>query len=137
AELAASTAVVTARGPVATAGSLLTSMLQSVNLSPWELSTTELRNLLTVFVQQRRAQGRRVVVVIDDAHTLTGEAWEEVERLRAWQLERAAALELVLAGGPALVERHARAWLAETPETVAVAELPTAGPAEIGAYIDW
>ena len=136
-DLAPSVTVLRARGPLSSAGRLLTSLLQSANLSPWELSATELRNLLTVFVQQRRAQGKRVMVLLDDAHTLCGEASEEVARLSAWRVEGAQALELVLAGATTLAERAAGQWLARAPDGVAVVKLPAATPAEIGAYIDW
>ncbi len=60
---------------------MLASLLLSADLAPWELSEIEQRNLLTVFVQQRRSQGRRVVLVIDDAHTFKPAALEEIERL--------------------------------------------------------
>lgn len=137
ADLGRSATVLAARGPLQDASRLLTALLQSAGLSPWELSTTELRNLLTVFLQERRTQRGRAVVMIDDAHAITDEAWEELERLRAWQIDDAPALELVLVGGRELIESNAAHWLAEDDGRAAVHELPAPSARAIGAYIDW
>ena len=46
-------------GPEGDPAGVLTTLLLGADLAPWELSEVEQRNLLTVFVHQRRAQGRR------------------------------------------------------------------------------
>ncbi len=66
------------RGPKDDAAAVLASLLLSADLAPWELSEIEQRNLLTVFLQQRWSQRRRVDVVIDDAHGFKPGAWEEI-----------------------------------------------------------
>ena len=92
------------RGPKDDAAAVLATLLLSADLAPWELSEIEQRNLLTVFVQQRCLQGRRVVLVLDDAHTFKPAAWEEFERLLAFKLDtrrdRAAARGTALAREP-------------------------------------
>ena len=87
--LARDSVVLHCRGPKEDAVAVLSSLLLSADLAPWELSEVEQRNLFTVFVQQRRMQGRRVVLVIDDAHTFKAAAWEEVERLAVVQARQA------------------------------------------------
>ena len=61
--LATDAVVLHCRGPKEDATAVLASLLLGADLGPWELSEIEQRNLFTVFVQQRRSQGRRVVIV--------------------------------------------------------------------------
>ena len=91
--------VLQCRGPKDDAVAVLSSLLLSADLAPWELSEVEQRNLFTVFVQQRRLQGKRVVLVMDDAHTFKAAAWEEVERLVSFRA-RKARRDRVTARGP-------------------------------------
>ena len=95
--MAAERVVLQCRGPKDDAASVLASLLLSADLAPWELSEIEQRNLLTVFLHQRLSQGRRVIVMIDDAHTCKPAAWEEIERLLTFKMDRKPALELLLA----------------------------------------
>jgi type II secretory pathway predicted ATPase ExeA len=128
--------VLQCRGPKEHASQVLTNLLLSAELGPWELSETDQRNLLTVFVQQRRSQGRRVVVLVDDAHLFEAAAWEEVERLLAFKLDKRPALEVLLAGPPCLGEELALKPLVGPEETFAHRlEMPT--QAELLSYIEW
>ena len=105
AQLPPNSVVLTCRGPKDDAPSVLASVLMSADLAPWDLSEVEQRNLLTVFVQQRRLQNRRVLLLIDDAHNFKPDAIEEVERLLAFKLDKKPAFELLLAG-PVSVTQH-------------------------------
>ena len=80
--------------------SFMTSLLRSVGLQHAQLSLTEQENLLTVFVEHQKTKGRRVVVAVDAAETLTLEDWQELERLHTLQLENRAILELIIVGRP-------------------------------------
>src|SRR5215467_1841532 len=97
AQLGADDVVLHCRGPKDTALAVLSNLLIGADLAPWELSEVEQRNLFTVFVHQRRVQGRRIVLVIDDAHLYESGAWEELERLLAFKIEKRGAIELLLA----------------------------------------
>ena len=88
--------VLQCRGPKEDAVAVLSSLLVSADLAPWELSEVEQRNLFTVFVQQRRMQGKRVVLVLDDAHLFKAAAWEEIERLASYRLEKRGAIASLL-----------------------------------------
>lgn len=129
--------VLSARGPKDSAAALLGSLLLSADLAPWELSAIEQRNLLTVFVQQRRAQGRRVLVTIDDAHQLNDDAWEEIERLAAFRIGQRPALELLLTGSSALAPRldalHAEFGLGDA----ALHELAPPTTTDLMSYVEW
>jgi pSer/pThr/pTyr-binding forkhead associated (FHA) protein len=125
------------RGPKADACAVLTSLLLSADLAPWDLSEVEQRNLLTVFVHQRRLQNRGVLVLIDDAHSFEPAAVEELERLAAFKINKQPALELLLAG-PASVANH---WL-DARERVGTGEVlvhPIAAPSqgELVHYLEW
>jgi len=39
-------------------------------------------------------QGKRVVLVLDDAHLFKAAAWEEVERMASYRLEKRGAIEI-------------------------------------------
>jgi len=92
--------VLECRGPKDDGASVLASLLQSAGLAPWDLSEIDQRNLLTVFVQQRRSQGRRVFLLLDDAHSIKRAAVEELERLLALRADHRPALEWIVVGPP-------------------------------------
>jgi type II secretory pathway predicted ATPase ExeA len=133
----ADTVVLSCRGPKEHASQVLASLLLSAELGPWELSETDQRNLFTVFVQQRRSQGRRVVLIIDDAHLFRPEAWDEVERLLAFKVDQRPAVEILLAGPPSLGEEFEILPPAVQPSEVMIHRLETPTQAELYHYIDW
>ncbi len=135
--MAAERVVLQCRGPKDDAASLLASLLLSADLAPWELSEIEQRNLLTVFLHQRLSQGRRVIVMIDDAHTCKPAAWEEIERLLTFKMDRKPALELLLAGPPAVVNRLDCTRAELDPKSIYVHELPPPSPDELVSYMGW
>jgi type II secretory pathway predicted ATPase ExeA len=129
--------VLQCRGPKQDAAAVLVSLLLSADLAPWDLSEIEQRNLLTVFLQQRRSQNRRVLLLIDDPHNFAAPALEELERLLAFKIDKKPALELLVAG-PASVANHwqeARDRLA-TGE-VLVHDLGAASQEDLVGYLDW
>jgi hypothetical protein len=129
--------VLQCRGPKDDASAVLASLLLSADLAPWDLSEVEQRNLLTVFLQQRHSQNRRVVLLIDDVHNFEPSALEELERLLAFKIGKKPAFELVVAG-PAVVGTHwqeARARL--TSGAVLVHDLGTASQEDLIGYLDW
>ena len=129
--------VLQCRGPKADASAVLATLLLSADLAPWDLSEVEQRNLLTVFLQQRHSQHRRVVLLVDDAHNFAPEALEELERLLAFKIDKKPAVELLLAG-TALIARQwqdARARLA-TGEVVEHVLAP-ASQEDLTGYLDW
>lgn len=136
-QLARDCVVLHCRGPKDDAASVLASLLLSADLAPWDLSTIEQRNLLTVLLQQRRSQGRRVVLAIDDAHTFEDTAWEEVERLLALKIDRKPAVEGLLCGPPALVGRLDPARTEVDPDSVSVHTLTAPKQSELMSYVEW
>jgi len=129
--------VLQCRGPKQDASAVLVSLLLSADLAPWDLSEIEQRNLFTVFLQQRRSQNRRVLLLIDDPHNFAPPALEELERLLAFKIDKKPALELLVAG-PASIANHwqgARGRLAAG--EVLVHDLGAASPQDLVGYLDW
>jgi hypothetical protein len=129
--------VLQCRGPKHDAAAVLASLLLSAGLGPWELSEVEQRNLLTVFVQQRHSQGRRVVVLVDDAHGFSPAANEELERLLAFKIDKKPALELVLAGPGAVGDSWRDAPRRLGVASVLVHTLGAASHEDLMGYLDW
>jgi hypothetical protein len=108
--------------------------LQSAGLAPWDLSELDQRNLLTVFVQQRRSQGRRILLLVDDAQGLKPAAMEEFERLLALRIDSRPALEWIVVGSPSLP----RLWVRSPAEpNLIVHELGPASTEDLAHYLDW
>jgi type II secretory pathway predicted ATPase ExeA len=129
--------VLQCRGPKDDATAVLTSLLLSADLAPWDLSEVEQRNLLTVFVQQRRSQGRRVLLLIDDANALKPAAIDELGRLALYRLDKRPALELLIAGPPAVVQYWRGLRDAGELAEVSVCELGLAAAEHLAAYLEW
>jgi len=137
ARVGADTVVLQCRGPKESAAAVLSSLLLTAELAPWELSEIEQRNLLTVFLQQRRVQGRRVLLLLDDAGSFKEEAWEEIERLASFKVERRPALELVVTGSQTVGPRLERLAAQVPAEGVALHVLPAASAEDLSGYLAW
>jgi len=137
AQLGAEDVVLQCRGPKDSALAVLSQLLIGADLAPWELSEIEQRNLFTVFVQQRRAQGKRIVLVIDDAHEYTAAAWEEIERLMAFKISKRGAIELLLAAPPALAQTLDPARFGLDSKEVETHSLFAPSDDDLASYIAW
>jgi type II secretory pathway predicted ATPase ExeA len=136
-QLDPSPVVLHCRGPKDSASAVLASLLLSADLAPWDLSQVEQRNLLTVFLQQRHSQNRRVLLLIDDAHGFKADAIEELERLLAFKIHRRPALELLVAGPPGVAEHWQDARDRHAAGTVLVHCLRAAAAEDMTGYLDW
>ena len=125
------------RGAKSDAAAVLSSLLLSVDLAPWDLSEIEQRNLLTVFVQQRRSQNRRVLLLIDEIHTLKAAALEEIERLLAFRVDKQPAFELLLAGPMSAARRWQAVRDRLGPCDLLVEVLAPASQEDLVGYLDW
>jgi type II secretory pathway predicted ATPase ExeA len=128
--------VLQCRGPKHDATAVLASLLLSADLGAWDLSEIEQRNLLTVFIQQRRSQGRRVFFVVDDVHSIKPAAWEEISRLLAFKIEKRPAIEILVAG-PTSTAQHFQKEDGPRDGGVLVHNLPHASSEDVIGYLDW
>lgn len=127
-------------GPQHDAAGVLATLLAAAQLGPWNLSEVEQRNLLTVFVQQRSLQGKRIFVCIDNVSTFSPQAWEEIERLRLLQFAGRAIVELAVVGTEADAARAPLDALLHESATSAIEAvhfLSSPTDHDIAGYIDW
>ena len=126
-------------GPQQNAQSVLTSLLVSAELSPWELSDVEQRNLLSVLIQQRIGSApAHVILTVDDPEQFTPEAWEEIERIHGLDFNEQKAVELVVAVASAATAIPVYSeFLAGSARLSSTHELAWLKPDEVAAYIDW
>jgi type II secretory pathway predicted ATPase ExeA len=129
--------VLQCRGPKDDASAVLASLLVGADLAPWDLSEIEQRNLLTVFLQQRHSQNRRVLLLVDDAHTFEPAALEELERLLSFRLDKKPALELLVAGPASIAEHWQQAGMRLTAGDVVVHDLGCASHEDLIGYLEW
>ncbi len=128
--------VLTCRGPKDDAAGVLAQLLLSADLAPWDLSEIEQRNLLTVFIQQRRSQNRRVLLLIDDAQHFKPAALEELERLLVFKIERQPALAVVVAG-PASIGPHWHDVRRRLDVDLLAHELSAPSQEDVVGYLEW
>jgi type II secretory pathway predicted ATPase ExeA len=136
AHLAKDSVVLACRGPKDDAATVLAALLLSADLAPWDLSEVEQRNLLTVFIQQRRSQNRRVLLLIDDAHNFAPAAVEEIERILVFKIEKRSALEAVVAG-PASITSQWSDVRRRLGLELSIHELPAPSQEALVGYLDW
>jgi putative secretion ATPase (PEP-CTERM system associated) len=93
---------------------------------------------LGMFLVQQRAQGRRPLLVIDEAQNLTAQSLEEVRLLSNLETEKSKLLQILLAGQPNLRDKIASPELEQFRQRVAVSyHLMPLDAAETVAYINF
>jgi putative secretion ATPase (PEP-CTERM system associated) len=93
---------------------------------------------LGIFLVQQREQGRRPLLVIDEAQNLSPQALEEVRLLSNLETEKSKLLQILLAGQPNLRDTIASPELEQFRQRIAVSyHLLPLDPAETVAYINY
>jgi putative secretion ATPase (PEP-CTERM system associated) len=93
---------------------------------------------LGLFLVEQRRQGRRPLVVIDEAQNLSPHALEEVRLLSNLETEKSKLLQIVLAGQPNLRDTIAAPELEQFRQRIAVSyHLMPLEPADTAAYINF
>jgi general secretion pathway protein A len=92
---------------------------------------------LNAFLSARAREGRRVIVVIDEAQNLDDEVLETARLLSDFETPSRKLLQIVLAGQPELARRLEQSRLVQLRQRMAVmARLDPLSPAEVSRYID-
>jgi general secretion pathway protein A len=98
---------------------------------------TELIDELNRFLLRRRASGRRVLLVIDEAQNLTPPVLEQIRLLSNLETERGKLLQILLLGQPELDGHLARSDLRQLRQRISVRwELRSLNRAETEAYVE-
>ncbi len=83
---------------------LLRAVLSELDLDPRDDGHPRRLARLQLFAEQQREQGRRVLLLFDEAHTLALEALKEIAALTNLRTSRGRLLDIVLAGQSSLIE---------------------------------
>ena len=101
-----------------------------------ETSVKELIDILNRFLLKAHAEGRRVVLVVDEAQTLAPELLEQIRLLTNLETETQKLLQIILIGQPELRDMLARNDLRQLAQRITGRyHLDPLSRAEAGAYI--
>jgi general secretion pathway protein A len=117
---------------------LLEAILMDFGLEADGKSKPVLLRDLGQFLVRQRAEGRRPLVVIDEAQNLSSQALEEVRLLSNLETEKSKLLQVLLAGQPNLRDKIASPELEQFRQRVAVSyHLTALDAADTAAYINY
>lgn len=85
-------------------GDLLKWVLLAYDLDTDESDHVRLYHMLVEFVTQEHRQGRRVLLIIDEAQNLSSDALEDIRMLTNINVDKDLVLQLILVGQPELIE---------------------------------
>jgi general secretion pathway protein A len=88
-----------------TAIEFLQSVLVQFGFSPFKMKKAELLSTLNEFLVEQYANGRRVLLIIDEAQNLTSKVLEEIRMLSGVETTKEKVLRIILAGQPELNDK--------------------------------
>lgn len=116
---------------------IIAAISRDMGLPALSQSTEENLSRLHRELMRRHAQGRRVLLVIDEAHAMPSESIEEVRMLSNLETDRHKLVNIILFGQPELDELLADRKLRQVRDRVTHRiELPPLTPDEAEAYVD-
>jgi general secretion pathway protein A len=118
-----------------------TDLIKAINaefgLSTFGDSRTELLDVLNTFLLDRHAEGRRVLVIIDEAQNLPAETLEQLRLLSNLETHTAKLLQIVLIGQPELDAKLGAPGLRQLRQRISVWwQLGPLGRDETRAYVE-
>lgn len=117
-------------------GELLDLILQSFDLTPAKEGKTKTLETLYEFLIQKYSEGKRMLLVIDEAQNLSREALDEVRMLSNLQSDDESLLQIMLVGQPELRVKLRQPQFSSFSQRVAVQyHLPPLTPEEVKGYI--
>ena len=122
--------------PSPSAAELLAAINREFGLPTSARSRVELIEQLNRFLLEKRAQDRRVLLVIDEAQNLEPGVLEQIRLLSNLETEREKLVQIALIGQPELEENLARADLTQLRQRITVRwRLSTFSRSEVGEYL--
>ena len=117
---------------------ILHALADDLHISLPGARTTVLLRALQEHLIKVYAEGRRVVLLVDEAHAMPAESLEEVRLLSNLESSREKLLQIVLFGQPELDERLARPDMRQLRERITHSfKLQPLGHADIEKYVDF
>jgi len=122
--------------PSRTALELLQSICAEFGLPAEGLARRSLMNQLDAFLVERKRQGRRVLLIIDEAQTLSENTLEQVRLLSNLETSREKLIQILLLGQPELDRKLDGRGLRQLRQRISVRwKLEPLGPQETRAYV--
>jgi general secretion pathway protein A len=88
-----------------TATEFLQTLLVQFGFSPFKMKKAELLSTLNEFLVEQYANGRRVLLIVDEAQNLSGKVLEEIRMLSGVETTKEKVLRIILAGQPELNDK--------------------------------
>jgi general secretion pathway protein A len=115
----------------------LQSVLVQFGFSPFGMKKPEVLATLNQFLVEQHGNGRKVLLIIDEAQNLTNKVLEEVRMLSGVETTKEKVLRIILAGQPELNEKLNSPDLIQLTQRVRLRfHLTSLNKAETGAYIE-
>jgi len=112
-------------------------LMADLNLDSAGKDLPEMHGALNQFLIQEKLEGRRVIIVIDEAQNLGEELLEFIRLLSNFETPHAKLMQIVIAGQPQLAERLAKASMAQLRQRISfIIRLEQFDREEATAYID-
>lgn len=96
----------------------LQSVLAQWGFQPFKMKKAELLATLNEFLVEQYSQGRRVLLIVDEAQNLSGKVLEEIRLLSGIETTKEKVLRIILAGQPELNEKLNSAGLVQLAQRV-------------------
>ena len=106
--------------PTLTPLELLKAVNAEFDLSVFGDSRPELTDVLNAFLLEKRAEGRRVLLIVDEAQNLSEETLEQLRLLSNLETETSKLLQIVLLGQPELDQKLAQRELRQLRQRISV-----------------
>ena len=115
----------------------LQALLVQFGFQPFQMGKAELLAAINAFLIDQYANGRRVLLIVDEAQNLTLKVLEEIRLLSGVETTKEKVLRIILAGQPELNDKLDAPELVQLVQRVRLRFHLTALPAgEVGAYIE-
>src|SRR5271163_4383691 len=115
----------------------LQSVLVQFGFSPFNMKKPEVLSTLNQFLMEQFSNGRKVLLIIDEAQNLTNRVLEEVRMLSGVETTKEKVLRIILAGQPELNDKLNSPELVQLTQRVRLRfHLTALSKAETTAYID-
>ncbi|HEX3396069.1 MAG TPA: AAA family ATPase [Steroidobacteraceae bacterium] len=115
----------------------LQTVLVQFGFSPFNMKKPEVLSTLNQFLMEQHSNGRKVLLIVDEAQNLTNRVLEEVRMLSGVETTKEKALRIILAGQPELSDKLNSQELIQLSQRVRLRfHLTALTKAETAAYID-
>ena len=115
----------------------LQSVLVQFGFSPFNMKKPEVLSTLNQFLMEQFSNGRKVLLIIDEAQNLTNRVLEEIRMLSGVETTKEKVLRIILAGQPELNDKLNSPELVQLTQRVRLRfHLTALSKAETNAYID-